>query len=153
MGSWIKDTMTTGAVATAATTATVAFLSQKENGTATAAINAVSHMLWGEEATNTDRLDARHTLAGAGLNAAAVTSWAAMHELMLPRDTRPSIGRAMLAGAATSAFAYWVDYHVVPKRFTPGFEDRLSKRSLFGVYAVLALALAAGSLTRTRSRR
>ncbi len=148
MGSWMNDTMATGAVATAATTAAVAFLGQRENGTATSAINAVSHMLWGEEATHTDRLDAKHTLAGAGLNSAAMMAWAGMHEMLLPRKERPSMGRALLAGAATAATAYVVDYHVVPKRFTPGFEERLSQRSLLGIYVTMALALAVGSLRR-----
>ena len=150
MSTWTKDTLTTGAIATAATTAVVAILSKKENGLATSAINAVSHMLWGKEATRVGHLDARHTLVGIGLNAAAVTAWAGMHELLMSRKQRPSTGRALLAGAATSAFAYWVDYYVVPKRFTPGFEKRLSQNSLIGVYAALALSLAAGSLSRKR---
>ncbi len=150
MGTWIKDTMTTGATATAVTTAAVAILGRMENGNAAGAINAISHMLWGEEAATTDRVDARHTLTGAGLNAAAATAWAGMHELLLPRRVRPTAMRALVAGAATSVIAYMVDYHVVPKRFTPGFEKKLSQNSLFGVYAVLALSLAAGSLARGR---
>jgi hypothetical protein len=144
----MKDTMATGAVATTATTVAVALLGKDENGSATSAINAVSHMLWGEEATATDQLDAKHTLAGAGLNAAAVTAWAGLHEFMLPRHQKPAASRALLAGAATAAIAYVVDYHVVPKRFTPGFEERLSRKALFGVYAVLAVGLALGSLRR-----
>ena len=77
-------------------------------------------------------------------------AWAGMHELMLPRNARPSVGRALVAGAATSAIAYWVDHHVVPKRFTPGFEERLSRKSLLGVYVTMAVALAVGSLWRGR---
>ena len=150
MGTWIKDTLATGAVASAATTAAAAVLGRVENGSAAGPINAVSHILWGKEATCTDAVDARHTLVGAGLNAAAVTSWAALFELALPRNRRPSVPRALLTGAATAAVAYVTDYHVVPKRFTPGFEERLSGRSLFAVYATLALALAAGSLMRER---
>ncbi len=153
MGTWMKDTMRTGMMTTAATTVAVALLGKKENGSATSAINAVSHMLWGEEAAATDALDARHTLAGAGLNAAASAAWAGMHELLLPRTGRPSVPRALLAGATTSAVAYVVDYYVVPKRFTPGFEKKLSRNGLFGVYATLALSLAVGSLWRGRGTR
>jgi hypothetical protein len=152
MGTWTSDTMATGAVATTASTVLLAVLSKQENGNAASAINAVSHMLWGEEATTNDQLDARHTLAGAGLNGAAMVAWAGMHELMLPRNKKPSVGRALLAGATTSGFAYWVDYHVVPKRFTPGFEERLSRKSLLGIYVALAVSLAVGSLWR-RGRR
>ena len=42
----MKDTLTTGAVATAATTAAVALLGKAERGSAAAPINAISHMLW-----------------------------------------------------------------------------------------------------------
>jgi hypothetical protein len=152
MGTFIKDTMATGAVATTASTLLLAVLGKQENGTATSAINAVSHMLWGEEATTNDQLDAKHTLAGAGLNSAAMLAWAGMHEMMLPRNERPSVGRALVAGTTTAAVAYVVDYHVVPKRFTPGFEERLSRKSLLGVYVTMAVALAVGSLWR-RGRR
>lgn len=139
--------MRTGAVAAAATTAAVAVLGQLENGSALGPINAVSHMLWGDGA-NTEELDGSHTAMGAALNATAVTSWAGIHEALLPRE-KPTVAQALLAGAATSAVAYVVDYHVVPKRFTPGFEKKLSGKALFGMYAVLALALAVGSLWRT----
>ena len=39
-----------------------------------------------------------------------------------------------------------VDYQVVPKRFTPGFEHRLSTGAMVGVYALLALGLGVGAL-------
>ncbi|HEY0978183.1 MAG TPA: hypothetical protein VGE21_12000 [Flavobacteriales bacterium] len=148
MGTWMKDTLATGAMATTATTTAVALLGRMECGSAAAPINAVSHMLWGDEAADTETVDAKHTLAGAVLNAAAVTGWAGVHELMLPRHRAPSVERALMSGATTAALAYVTDYHVVPKRFTPGFEKRLSPLALVGVYAVLALALAAGSMSR-----
>lgn len=141
MGTWTED-----AVASAATTAAAAILGQLENGSAAAPINAVSHILWGEEA-DMDEVDARHTAIGLALNAAAITSWASVHEAALPR-VRPFISRALLTASATAAVAYITDYHLVPKRFTPGFERQLSSKALLGVYAVLAIALAVGSLSR-----
>ncbi|MGV9012023.1 MAG: hypothetical protein ACOH13_05460 [Flavobacteriales bacterium] len=146
MGTWKNDTIRTGAVAATATTAVAAVLGHLENGSAVAPINAVSHILWGDEAT-TEAVDARHTLAGMVLNAASVTAWAGLHEALLPRH-RPSMPRALASGMVTAAVAYVTDYHVVPKRFTPGFEKELSPKSLFGIYATLALALAVGSLCR-----
>ncbi len=150
MGSWIKDTLTTGAMASASTTAAVAIMGKVEIDSAAAPINAVSHILWGDDAAQSEQLDAQHTLAGAALNAMAVTGWAGLHELLMPRRGAPGVTRAVLSGVAVSALAYITDYHVVPKRFTPGFEKRLSRTALLGMYATLALSLAAGSLSRKR---
>lgn len=141
----------TGAVATVATTAAVAVLGQLENGNGLAAINAISHIVRGESASNVEVLDAQHTAIGIALNALAVTGWAAVHEAVLPRGSTPSVQRAVATGAAVSALAYLTDFHLVPDRFTPGFEEHLSQGALLGVYATLALALAAGSLLRERS--
>jgi hypothetical protein len=40
-----------------------------------------------------------------------------------------------------TAGAYVVDYHLVPKRLTPGFEERLSPGALALVYAALGVSL------------
>ena len=150
MSTWIKDTLATGTVATTATNGALALLGKIETGHALGPINAVSHIIWGQEATRENELDVRHTLLGSVLNAVAITGWAGVHELLMPRRKRPSAPRALLTGAAVSSLAYITDFHVVPKRVTPGFEERLSKKALFAVYATLAVALAAGSLRRSR---
>ena len=52
----------------------------------------------------------------------------------------------VLGGPAIAALAYLTDYYVVPKRLTPGFEERLSGRSMFGIYALLGATLPLASL-------
>ncbi len=150
MSTWIKDTLATGAVATTATNGALAVLGKFENGNALGPINAVSHIIWGKSATKADNLDTTHTVIGSVLNAMAITGWAGVHELLMPRRRRPSAQRALLAGAAVSTVAYITDFHVVPKRLTPGFEEKISTKGLYAVYTVLAVALAAGSLSRNR---
>ena len=150
MSTWIKDTLATGAVASTATTGALGIFGKVENGKVFGPINAVSHIIWGKKATRTDKFDARHTLLGSVLNTVAITGWAGMHELFMPRDRKPSVQRALISGAAVSTVAYITDFHVVPKRLTPGFEQRISKKGLLTVYAILAVALAAGSLSRER---
>ena len=150
MSTWINDTLATGAVASASTTVALAVLGKVEGNSAAGPINAVSHILWGEEAAHTDERDVAHTLAGATLNAAAITLWAGLHEWLMPRDRKPEVARAVSSGVLVATVAYVVDYHVVPKRLTPGFEKRLSGRALAGIYATLAISLAVGSLLRER---
>jgi len=131
----------TGALAAVTTTAALALASWARERRAAAALNAVSHILYGEKALRRDRPSPKYTLTGIALNAAAVTGWAAVRHVLFGRRREP-LPRALLRGAATSALAYAVDYAVVPERLTPGFERRLSRPALFAVYAVLALSLA-----------
>ena len=132
-----------------ATTAAVALLSKRDTGHPAAAVNAISHIAWGDEAAERDDVDVKHTLVGAVLNSAAMLSWAVIGEL-LPRP-RTLLGAAR-NGVLLSGLAYVTDYYVVPRRLNPGFEQRLSKRSLFGTYAVLAGSYAlSAALTRQRA--
>ena len=63
-----------------------------------------------------------------------------------PDAALPILGRAL----AMSAIAAAVDYKATPKRFTPGWELVLTKRSMAGVYLAMALGLAAGPLMARR---
>jgi hypothetical protein len=141
-----KTVLVAGASASAATTATVALASLAETGSAWPALNAVSKMVHGNHAPWRNEASWKYTGTGALLNAAAVFSWAAVYAVLRGPRTRPDYARAVTAGVATSALAYVVDYHMVPDRFTPGFEKRLPGRSLGLIYAMLALGLAASEL-------
>jgi hypothetical protein len=56
----------------------------------------------------------------------------------------------VLGGATIAGVAYVADYHLVPKRFTPGWEKRLDKASLALVYAMFGLALPLRNLLAKR---
>lgn len=99
----------------------------------------------GDAAFEEDALDVRHTVVGALLNFGAMMAWSAVYELLpTPRSVPGRVAKA----AAVTAAAYVTDYHVVPKRFTPGFEARLSPGALGGVYAALALGFLSGDEPR-----
>jgi hypothetical protein len=144
----LADTLVTAALATTVTTATTMLLGKARLGSAAAPLNATSHIAWGDEAAQHDEADLKHTLVGGVLNALAMVSWAFVEHAIFPRP-RTKLAAAA-TGAAVSALAYVTDYHVVPKRLTPGFEMRLSQRGLFAVYAGLAAALAAGAILANR---
>lgn len=149
--SFALDTAAAGSAATALTTATILCLGHERDTSMWAPLNAVSHITFGDEAAQHTELSAKYTGTGTALNTAAIFSWAAVHAgvmRMLPRQDLPS---AIGAGAAVAAGAYVIDYYVVPRRLTPGFEKRLSGRSLFWIYSALAAGLAAGWAT-SRSR-
>ena len=67
----------------------------------------------------------------------------------------PHAGPAAIArdAAAVSAIAAVVDYGLMPKRLTPGWEEPLPIRSVAGGFAGLALGLAIGGFVTQRLRR
>jgi hypothetical protein len=158
MNDWVEtliyNTVETGFVATIGTTLMTAACGQAENGKAAAPINAISHIAWGDEAARQDDLSMKYTATGLGLNAAAMGAWAGIYEAAFGKliDKQDVVG-TLLGGAAVSAAAYVIDYYVVPKRFTPGFEKRLSGRSMFAIYTALALSLGFGRFLVESARR
>jgi len=146
----IRDALRGGGLAALTTTATVAGCGKVETGSAAAPINAISHIVWGDRAARVNRPTLKYTLVGILLNSAAVTMWAAVFAALFgSRHRDPQSLPARLAqGAFVAASAYVVDYALVPNRLTPGFEKRLSGRSLLAIYAVLAASLALGSRIR-----
>jgi hypothetical protein len=142
----------TGKLASVVTAATAAACGQVELGKPFAPINAVSHITFGDEATRQDQASLKYTLTGALLNDSACVSWAMLHEQLFGRAAREKKWPLVVAGGgAVAALAYFTDYYLVPKRLTPGFEHRLSQRSLFLIYASMALALVAGSILNAKN--
>jgi hypothetical protein len=135
----LRNIARTTTITTAATSAAVTALAKADTHHAAAALNAVSHILWGDDAAKVDDWDVRHTLVGSAINGSAMGAWSILHEA-LPRAH--TWWGAALKGVLLSATAYVVDYHVVPKRLTPGFERRLSASSMLVTYGVLAGAFA-----------
>jgi hypothetical protein len=135
-----------GTLAAAAVTL-VAFVaaSKRATGSSAAALNATSHVLWGERAGRKNAVSMKYTGTGAIANYGASIFWACLYEMLAGRRGRTR-SRALAGGALTSAVAYVTDYHVVPRRLTPGFEMRLSRAALAAVYVALALGLCARDL-------
>lgn len=148
-----KTALLAGASASAATTFTVALAGIAEQGSPWPALNSVSKMVHGNHAPWRHELSWKYTGTGTLLNTAAVFSWAAVYAVLRGTRTRTDYARAVTAGVATSALAYVIDYHLVPDRFTPGFEKRLPDRSIGLIYAALAIGLAASELAPPVRRR
>lgn len=109
-------------------------------------INATSHWLWGPRAGQTDSIDLRHTAVGVLTNQSAALFWGTLFGLHLARRPDRS-GPGIIAQAAVmGVIASVVDYGLIPKRLTPGWELALSRRSVALAMAATALGLGLGGL-------
>ncbi len=149
-----EDAVVSGTLACGATAATAAWRGARDGNSAIAPINATSHVLWGPSAADVHVADLKHTASGLLINEGAGVFWAALYERLFGADAdEGNAARALVGGGIVAAIAYVTDYHLVPKRLTPGWEERISGRSLALVYAALALSLPLRGLLRHWSRR
>ena len=111
-------------------------------------MHAVSHIAWNDDPQSHRGRHARDWYIGTALHHGASVFWATFFEAFYGRNAERSTASALVAGATIAAAAYVTDYHIVSKRFQPGFEAHLSNRSLFAIYAALAVGLAAGARLR-----
>ena len=140
-----------GTCASILSTLALAARGRGESGSALAPINAVSHWYWGDRALRVDRPSFKYTVPGYLTHHATSIFWAVLFEKTFGGALRGRPARTAAASAATAAVACFVDYQLTPKRLTPGFEHRLSKASLFLVYATFAVGLAVTEIARSNA--
>jgi hypothetical protein len=138
--------LVTGTVASLVSTAALAAMARQEDKAAVQPTNATSHWLNGDEAGARSEVDIAHTGVGYLTHHASAVFWAVPFEAWLARHPPRSMNQLMCRAAAMSAIAAAVDYGVTPRRFTPGWELALSKKSMVGAFASLALGLAMGAV-------
>jgi hypothetical protein len=142
----LASAVVTGSVAGIVSTAALAAFAKAEGKRAPQPTNATSHWLQGQEAGETERIDVEHTALGFATHQASALFWALPFEAWLASHPPRSNMELLRDAAVMSAIAAAVDYGIVPKRLTPGWELTLSKQSVVGAFASLALGLAAGAL-------
>lgn len=137
-----RNALVSGSFAAVTSTAALSALGRRDSGDSVAPINAISHWYWGDRAAQVTQVDLRHTLAGYLTHHAAAVFWAVFFERWFGERARRDESAALVGGAATAALAATIDYTITPKRFTPGYEKRLSLGALVLAYAAFGLGLA-----------
>ncbi|MCE7031494.1 hypothetical protein LY625_02450 [Lysobacter sp. GX 14042] len=137
--------MAGGSIASMLSIIVAGVLARRRTGSLASAPNATSHWIWGERAGRRHQVTLRHTALGYAIHHASSMWWACFHEAGLDRTRVP----AWVLAPAMGAVALVVDYTVVPRRLTPGFDRHLSRTALVSVYVAFSAGLLLGSrLTR-----
>lgn len=147
----MREGLIAGSVASAVSTVALLAAGRKEPRRALAPVNAISHWIWGDLALRQNEPSLRHTMTGYLIHHAASVFWAVLHARAWgERREAKRPGPALAGAAAAAGVACFVDYQMTPQRLTPGFEHRLSRPAMAGVYAGFAIGLALGSLLAAR---
>lgn len=134
-----------GSYASVLSAAALVVAGRREAGSAAAPINAVSHWYWNREALHQQQVDLKHTAVGYVTHHVAATFWAAGLAAYLHARPRAVTPRHLAAACgAASAIACFVDFQLTPERLTPGYEHRVSRKSLAWTYFLFAVGLAVG---------
>jgi hypothetical protein len=116
-------------------------------------LNATSHWLHGPEAGDVEEFDAAHSGVGIGTHHLSAMFWAAPYALWLASEPERSTGEIVGGAIATAAVAATVDYGLMPRRLSPGWELALRPRGMVAAFAGLAAGLAGGALLARALRR
>jgi hypothetical protein len=146
----LRDTCAIGAALTGTTTLAVLAASGTENAGSWGAINSVSHIVDGDDVQYENCFSVRDSLIGLGINSTAMFSWAFLYSGLFGSIRWP---KTLLSGTAMAAAAYVTDYYIVPKRYTPGIEKKIGPKSIFVVYAIIAITLALSPLYCQKKRK
>ena len=125
--------------------AALAVAAERRNRSPWRPINATSHWIHGPRSGSVSRPDLAHTGTGFTTHMLASFWWALPFSAMIGRSARPSPSRVVAAAAGTTALAALVDYGLVPKRLTPGWELALPKSDLMMAYVAMGLGLVLGT--------
>lgn len=141
-----------GAVASVLSTATLAVMTRLNGHSAASGTNATSHWVWGRRAWRRERADLAHTGAGYVIHHVCSVFWACAFAGW--NRLRPARTPVVAARAVTvSALAAFVDYKVVPRRLTPGFEAHLRPAPIAAVYVAFAAGLLLAHVWQRRRAR
>lgn len=136
----VKPILASGTYAGLCMSTAIGLIGKMTIGKAVTPLNAISHILWGRKAARANNWSMKYTGSGLILNQLACLFWAGCYEALAEENRSPGFSKAI----TVSAVAYLTDYHVVPRRFTPGFEFVFPRRMSPCLYAALALSLVAG---------
>lgn len=148
MKTWSRnagDTIVSGLIAGGAYSIAAALLGRHDSGSAARALNAPSHVLWGDSAIAERRVTLRHTLPGVVINTGAGLFWAAVMQALFRGAGRHGLSGALLAGSLASGLAWFVDYHLIPHRLSPGLQGPIRPRSLLVVHGLFGIGLGLGA--------
>jgi hypothetical protein len=138
----LYNALKSGTITGVVTALTQSACARIEHSKAVTPINAVSHIIWGDQAARQEKFSLKYTGTGLLLNQGATVFWASLYEYWFgTAGETGAVGKALTGGVVVTALAYFTDYHLIPARLTPGFEKRLSRRSLALVFTAMALSL------------
>lgn len=147
-----RRAFTDGAVASVLSTLTLAAMTRMHGHSAASGTNATSHWLWGRRAWRREATDLSHTGAGYVIHHMCSVFWACGFAAW--NRLRPARMPVVAARAATvAALAAFVDYRIVPRRLTPGFEAHLGPAPIAVVYVAFAAGLLLAHAGRGRAAR
>ncbi|MGD9943656.1 MAG: hypothetical protein AB7S98_10505 [Burkholderiaceae bacterium] len=140
----LNDGAFSGGMASALSSLVLAWRGSVDLGAGAAPLNAPAHWL-SRRALGRDGASLRYTAVGMVIHHLSSIFWAFFYEWIAARRRSESPAAELRDALAVAALAAVVDYQVVPRRFTPGFEQRLTRHSLVWVYAAFAAGLFLGS--------
>jgi len=150
LSPFIQNTLIAGVITMIAITFAITGFAYLEKKPALWPLGSIAHIVYGTRALEEKYPKPSFLLVGFMLNFAAMISWAGVAEsFYFWLKIQPSnVLMTLVISVLTVILAFVTDFHIVPKRLTPGFENVLNPTSLRLVFVVFAVALFLAGLLR-----
>lgn len=146
MNTWkhaARQALTSGTAASLLSAVVMSLAGRVENRAPAGPLNGPSQWLYGRKGAKQRSLSLRYTLPGFLIHHAMAMGWALLHERVFGGAKSAQRPATRLRNAAiTATVANIVDYKLTPRRLQPGFDEQLSRKSMFAIYAAVAVGLA-----------
>lgn len=142
----LRTGLVAGAAAGEVTGAVLAALSWRQSGSIWRVFNATSHWVWGSDAGDRRDADIPHTATGIGTHYAASMFWGAIFGAWVSRRRDPAPAQIIGDAALVAGVAAVVDYGLMPRRLSPGWELALPPRGVALGFCAMAAGLALGGM-------
>ena len=148
MGSLIRAFIMAGTAAAALTLIVLCAFSAAEGLAWWMPLNATSHVIHGARAANIVTTDWVHTGSGTFFNIASCYFWAVIAVLLFYVFRRilhlEAVAASWIAGLGAAVTAGFVDYGLIPEKFTPGWELVLNWQAVMGSLLAMGVGLSLG---------
>jgi hypothetical protein len=143
----LLDGLKTGVALAATTTAAIMFFSKREKGSHWAGVNAIAHVANGGGRTSRT-FSPSQTPIGLAVHSASMIAWGLVYRAALSLVNARGVVPASIATLAIG----FVDYELLPRRFSPGFERIVGPLGVGATFAALGATLAlSDTFTSARS--
>lgn len=148
-----RQVVFTGTGAVVGTLLAMSILATRRGKSLTEVLNTSTHIFDRRAETTDSSFSFQRTGLGTMVNIGAAFFWGSVAAYAMANLQRRGTGGKLAAGCLTATVAGTVDYGLLPRRLTPGWEFVLPPTDIAIIFACMGTGISAGSIIEAQTER